>query len=333
MRDNRPSAALYELLADLGACGGLDATLALLDARLRRLLPFDAMVVSLPRPGGLWPVYVSPSAQGLGHGPVDAAARAIAGAVAATRRPAFNRDPAPEAGGRAYRSVLAVPLDDGPDLVAVLGLYSFERGVFLPADLGVLLWMKADLARAINHALRRPPEDYRFDSLTGLLGERGFFTRLDAELSGRSREDVLALLLAGVGGLTEVRARFGEYAQGRLLGAIGAGLRRACAEPAWAARLGDEFVVLEPALQPGILEARRASLPALIAGIGVAHFGEALLSVRLGAAYFPHDACSPEGLLAIAAARQATGSPIPAALSEGLLRLSEALQAKVEQVA
>jgi diguanylate cyclase (GGDEF)-like protein len=329
MRNNQPSAALYELLADLGACGRLDATLALLDSRLRRLLPLDAMVVFLPQLNGLQPVYVSPSAAGLGYFPGAGAAPAFAGAVAATRRPAFNRDPSQQANGTQYRSVLAIPLDDGSELAAVLALYSTERGAFLPGDLGVLLWIKADLARVIKHDLRRPPLDDRYDPLTGLLNERGLFARLDAELAKRDRAEMLALLLAGVDGLAEVQARFGEYALGRLLASVGAGLRRSCAAPAWAARFGDDFVVLEPAAGAGLVEARRASVPALIAGIGVAHFGQSLLSVRLGTACCPQDASDSEGLLA-AAARQISTPLIPAALSEDLRRLNEALRVKVE---
>ena len=333
MRDNRPSAALYQLLVDLSACECLDAALALLDCRLRRLLPFEAMAVFLPDSHGLWPVYESSPAAVPGNLTGAGPAQAMAGAVAATRRPAFNRDLAGEAGGGVYRSVLAVPIEDGPELAAVLALYSAEHGAFLPEDLGVLLWIRADLARAIKHSLHRPPRDERYDTLTGLLNERGFFTRLDGELAGRGRQETLALMLAGVYGLAEVRARYGEHAHGRLMSAIGAGLRRACVEPAWAARLGDEFVITEPALKPGVLESRRASIPAVIACIGVAHCGQALLSVRLGTAFYPTDASDPEGLLAVAAARQAADPPIPAALSEDLLRLSEALQSPVEQVA
>jgi len=309
MRDTRPSAALYELLTELGGCASLDATLALLDNRLRRLLPFDAMALFLPLSNGLWPVYVSPSAQGLGCLPGVGMAPALAGTVAATRRPAFNRDPRQEPGGCAYRSVLAVPLDEGAELAAVLALYALEHGVFEPADLGVLLWMRADLARAIQHALHRPKTNDRYDPLTGLLNERGFFARLDAELAGRRRDDILALLLAGVDGVAEVQARFGECALDRLLASVGAGLRRSCVPPAWAARFGDDFVILEPVAKRSLVEARRVSIPALISGIGVAHFGQALLSVRLGTAYFPHDALNPEGLIAAATARQMAAPP------------------------
>ncbi len=155
MRENQPSAVVYELLADLGACVGLDATLALLDSGLRRLLPFDAMVVFLPRQDGLFPAYTSPSAHGSCH-PRKNGAAALAGTIAAMRRPVFHSNSAQESGGEPYRSVLAVPLDDGPELAAVLALYALEHGVFQPEDLGVLLWMRADLARAIRHALRHP---------------------------------------------------------------------------------------------------------------------------------------------------------------------------------
>ncbi|MGD0499013.1 MAG: hypothetical protein ABSC23_11315 [Bryobacteraceae bacterium] len=134
MRDNRPSAALYELLEEVGSSSRIDEMLSVLDRRLRGVLPFDALKIYLP---------------GDSEGGGDAEY------VAHTGRPAFNRDPRLNAGAECvFRSMLAVPLDDAAGAAGVLALFSCEAGVFEPADLGALLWIRSDLARAVRKALR-----------------------------------------------------------------------------------------------------------------------------------------------------------------------------------
>lgn len=327
MRNNRPSAALYELLEEMGGSSGLEQALATLDRRLRRLLPFEALAVFLFSEDRLALAY------GSGIQPPAAAeeipvGQAIAGRVAETRRPAFNLDPRPEAGpdGR-FRAMIAVPLDDGAELAGVLALYSADAGVFQPADLGVLLWIREDLARAVKHALGPGrPDPAACDPLTGLPNERGLFQRLDALLMGcRRRRAALAVLVCGVDGLTEVRARFGESALDRLVQAVGSGLRRTCRREDCVARFGDEFALALGGFPTAAFEAKRASMAALVEGIGVAHFGERFLSIRAGAAWFPGDAQDAEGLLATAARRQSASGPAPDRLAEELGRIGEAL--------
>jgi hypothetical protein len=144
MLEPRPSAALYDLLEELGASGGLDETLGALDQRLRRLLHFDVMSVYLPQDGRLARAYSSGGATG---------PPLVAAQVAETRRPACNRDPGADSRSAVrFRSSLAIPLDNGTEMVGVLALYSAESGVFEPADLGALLWIRAELARAVKHA-------------------------------------------------------------------------------------------------------------------------------------------------------------------------------------
>ena len=137
MRNNRPSAALYELLEKMGGSGGLDETLGVLDDSLRQLLPFDALAVFLPGDERLKLAYVSGGEGRDGCERRIPIGHAIAGQVAETRRPAFNRDPRarPPAGGE-YRSMIAVPLDNGAEIAGVLALYSADVSPFQPADLG-----------------------------------------------------------------------------------------------------------------------------------------------------------------------------------------------------
>jgi len=146
------------LLEEVGGSTGLIETLDVLDDSLRRLFPFDSMSVFLPQEERLTLAYSSG-----GERPADCRPRlpigqAIAGQVSQTHRPAFNRDPRlkPALDGE-FRSMIAVPLDDGSEVAGVLAFYSADVCTFQPADLGVLLWIREDLARAVKHALPLPP--------------------------------------------------------------------------------------------------------------------------------------------------------------------------------
>jgi diguanylate cyclase (GGDEF)-like protein len=328
VRNNRPSAALYELLEEVGGSTGLVETLDVLDHGLRRLFPFDELAVFLPGPERLTLAYVSGAERRADFEAGIPIGQAIVGQVSETHRPAFNRDPRlkPALDGE-FRSMIAVPLEDGADVAGVLALYSAEVCTFQPADLGVLLWIREDLARAVKHALQRAPVDpATFDMLTGLPNELGLFQRLDADLKRCDRQlRTLALLLCGVDGLAEVQARFGDPARKRLIRAIAAALRRTNRKEDCVARLGDEFALLLEEFPKAAFESKRSSLAALVVGIGVAHFGERPLAIRVGAAYFPGDADDAEGLLFAAAARQRDAAPVPDGLTEDLERMAAAM--------
>jgi diguanylate cyclase (GGDEF)-like protein len=324
MRNNRPSAALYELLEEVSSSNGLAETLGVLNHSLRRLLPFDALAVFLPREEQLTLAYVSGEEPRAACDPRVPVGQAIAGQVSETHRPAFNLDPRLKPGlAGEFRSMIAVPLEDGADMAGVLALYSADVHTFQPADLGVLLWIREDLARAVKHALRQAPADPAVcDLLTGLPNERGFFQRLDADLKRCHRQlRTLALLLCGVDGLAEVGARFGDQARKRLVQAIAAALRRTNRKGDCVARLGDEFALLLEEFPETAFDSKRSSIAALVVGVGVAQLGERPLAVRVGAAYFPDDAGDAEGLLSAAAARQRAAAPVPDSLTEDLERL------------
>ena len=134
MRDNRPSPAVYELLEEVGRAADTRELLCTLGERLGAVLAFDALRVYRP----------SDSA------PVGEIRRA-----GETRRPVFSRGArtgSPASPG--FRSMLAAPLEDGEGVAGVLAIYSFEAAAFSPEDLGAVLWIRADLARALRKAMR-----------------------------------------------------------------------------------------------------------------------------------------------------------------------------------
>ncbi len=145
MRDPRPSAALYDLLEEVGASRDPLSAFSSLDRRLRLVLPYDAMALFTPGAERPMPAYAS--------GPEGPPGVEIAAHVAQTRRPAFNCNPHALHRGEVYRAMLAVPLEDESGIIGVMALYSLKPGVFEAADLGVLLWIRAELARLLRGPL------------------------------------------------------------------------------------------------------------------------------------------------------------------------------------
>jgi hypothetical protein len=286
MLEPRPSAALYDLLEEIGASGGLDATLGALDERLRRLLRFDVMSVYLPEGGRLARAYSSGGAAG---------PPLVAAQVAETRRPAFNCDPGPGSSGAVrFRSSLAIPLDSGTEMVGVLALYSAESGVFEPADLGALLWIRTELARAVKHAQeaggRGAGESYL----------RANLARLEAEVArSRADGDSLGLLVCALQD-ADIRSRYGDHAWSKLAQSVGAGLRR---YSTLLMRAGNEYMLALPGCAASELAEKSSSVTAMAESIAAAHLGDRIAPLRAGSALFPEEAAGAEELLAAARAK------------------------------
>ena len=78
------------------------------------------------------------------------------------------------------------------------------------------------------------------------------FLQLDAELSrGRRSEQPLSVLVLDLDGFKQVNDRFGHLEGNKVLQRVAAGLKSACREYDYVARMGgDEFVVLLPGANP-----------------------------------------------------------------------------------
>jgi GGDEF domain-containing protein len=324
----RPSAAFCRLLEEVGRASGLEETCSTLDRRLHELLPFHAMAVFLPSDGSLRPVYTSPGMLLPAGSPGPAAGGDNAVPVDATRRPAFPGEPQPApaepAAVESYGSMLAVPLDDGAEVVGVLSLYNQEQNLFSAQDLGVLLWIREDLARALRHALGAVPAPPV--PLEPCPDWPTVLHLLRAEI-GRGAPETLWVLLCHLERLAAIGTRFGEFARARLLQAVVAGLRRSCRGQDNVTREGDDFILTLHDLEEPAVETKKTSVAALVEGISLAHFGDRLVPVLAGAARFPHDAGEPGQLLALAAQRLRPVSIPAASFAEDLVHLAAALEA------
>ena len=305
----REERLLGQLNSELGSSLSLPETLAAFDSRLRDLLAYDCIAVYQVQENRLSLVYVNGESAQLfcsleipcGEGP--------SGVAAATRQPALNGVPwADAAHGEAaedtsgLRSALAVPLESGGEVIAVLTLYRAAPDAFGSEDLRILLAIRGKLASAVEHAFHEEQADQLavVDTLTGLPNRRALFHRLDAELAlCRRNRATLALLVCEIEGLPRTQRQSGAAAR-RLHKDIASGLRRICREDDCVARMGEGFVLALGGFSARDLPEKRRLIEGVLAELAPSDSGARPLVPRIGAAYYPDDGADAEDLLACA---------------------------------
>ena len=96
-----------------------------------------------------------------------------------------------------------------------------------------------------------------------------------------------------------VNDRFGHLEGNRVLHEVAQGLRQACREYDYVARMGgDEFVVLLPGVRPGDVDSKIMQFRDVVSDVCRAMFHESLLSISIGVAHFLIDGNDAEQLLA-----------------------------------
>ena len=299
---------LYELTNDLGSSLSLQQTLSMLDARLKRMIPYNTMVFYTLKDQCLTPEYVQGDDSHLLSSLNIAMGEGLSGWVAQNLKPIINGDPILEAGCMAdgdygrLRSALAVPLEGVNGIVGVLTLYSTEQDAFSRDHVRVVLAISSKASLAIENALqhRQAELSATTDGLTGLPNARSLFLRLDSELSRCRRDDVpLTVLVCDLDGFKQVNDRYGHVAGNKVLKLVAQRLLANCREYDYVARMGgDEFVLILPGTRQEAVEMRAAALNRLVRRIGVEVCGEELLSISIGDAYYPAHGVDAEQLLA-----------------------------------
>jgi len=152
---------LYELSQDLGNSLNLHETLAVLDSRLRRLIPYDGIAVYVRKEDRLVPQYVSGENVHLFSALRIPLGQGLSGWVAETGQPIINGNPSVEPGYlndptkySTLRSALAVPLEGSTGVAAVLALYRAGQDAFTAEDLRVVEAIGTGLGLAIECAAK-----------------------------------------------------------------------------------------------------------------------------------------------------------------------------------
>jgi diguanylate cyclase (GGDEF)-like protein/putative nucleotidyltransferase with HDIG domain len=326
---------LLELTQDLGSSLSLDETLSVVAARLKHMIPYDAIVVYLNRGGRLSPEYVNGENFRLLSSLQQPVGEGLSGWVAQTGKWILNGDPSLELaclGSAAKRtslqSAVSVPLVGPGGRTDVLTLYRHEKDAFSTDHLRVLLAIASKVALAIENALRfRQAETSAItDYLTGLPNARSLFLHLNRELERcKPTEEPLAVLVCDLDGFKQINDCYGHLEGNRTLQAVAGVLRESCRESDYVARMGgDEFVLVLPASNAASLRKRLAQLRNIGAGMD----GRRDLTMSIGPAFYPEDGSDAEQLLAEADRRMyrdkqmsklRRSQPLPGAAETALL--------------
>jgi diguanylate cyclase (GGDEF)-like protein/putative nucleotidyltransferase with HDIG domain len=300
---------LFELSQDLGNSLSLDETLSLVAMRLRKLVPYDSIVAFIKKGDLLIPEFVSGDnfrqlsllAIPVGTG--------LCGWVAQNATPIINGNPEVEQGftqepkmAAELRSALAVPLEGLTGLVGVLALYQSEADAFTSDHLRVLQVITSKVAMFIENALkyRQAETSATSDYLTGMPNARALSMHLEQELGRCKREhSSVAVMVCDLNGFKQVNDRYGHLAGDNVLRLFANLIRQVCRGSDYTARMGgDEFVIVAPNMTPNSVAERAILLSALAEQAGREVCGKDILSLSLGASFYPQDGLDAEQLLA-----------------------------------
>ncbi len=301
--------ALFEISQDLGNSLSLDETLSVLAVRLRKIIPHHSLAIWIKRGDVLQPDYVSGDDFRLFSTLEIPLGQGLSGWVAENCKPILNGNPSVEPGYlndaqkfSTLRAAVAVPLEGMNGVLGVLSLYHAERDAFTKDHLRILLAIRGKIGLSIENALRfrQAESSATTDYMTGLPNARSLFLQLDAEISrARRGRAPLAVLVIDLDGFKLVNDRFGHLEGNKVLLAVATGLKQACREYDYVARMGgDEFVILLPSVEPDDVPAKVLQLRQVVQEIGCQIFSGSSLTASIGVAHFPLDGEDAEELLA-----------------------------------
>ncbi|HLN12976.1 MAG TPA: sensor domain-containing diguanylate cyclase [bacterium] len=244
-------------------------------------------------------------------GTTISAHRGVCGAVLRSGKPVFvpvpKRPTAAGAAACAARGAAYIPLAIRERVIGVLRVCRRPPGTLTDHDLVLLTAIVRYLGSALEVAyLHQQAKDISgTDALTGLANRRAFLDRIEAEMARARRSGGrVTIVLLDTNEFKAVNDAYGHYMGDRALIRVAEALVRNIRRSDLAVRYGgDEFLVVMP--DTAMAQARR-----IIARIGV----EALhvdvkdlprvtLSMSWGAATWPDDAATTDGLLRVADAR------------------------------
>ena len=300
---------MFELSQDLGNSLSLSETLSVLSMRLRRMIPYDSIVVFVNRNGWLLPELVSGENFRLLSSMKIRVGEGLCGWVAENCKPIVNGNPQVEAGYvvdpekyTTLRSALAVPLEGLNGVVGVLAMYHAGTDAFTADHLRILLAVVSKVALSIENALKyqQAESSATTDYLTGLPNARSLFVHLAQEVARcRRMKNSLAVMVCDIDGFKQINDSFGHLEGDKLLRGFSARLKEACRGYDYVARMGgDEFVVTAPGLSPQAAaeKANRLNEAAIEAGRQIC--GRNIITLSVGTAVCPNDGFDVERLLA-----------------------------------
>lgn len=302
---------LLELTHDLGSSLSLDETLSLVSARLRKLIPYDAIAVWIRNDDALIPAYVNGDNFRMFASLRIPMGQGLSGWVAQNCKPIFNGNPSVEPEYlhdptkiSTLRSAISVPLGGLTELSGALTLYREGLEAFSKDHLRILLAISSKVALSIENAMKyqQAENSATTDYLTGLPNARALFLQLDREVARCERSKTpLAVLVCDLNGFKNVNDRYGHLEGNRVLRLFSNLVKDCCREYDCVARMGgDEFVIVAPGMDPEAAREKALRLHRCAIEAGAQVCRDQLLSASVGMAFFPQDGDDAEQLLAVA---------------------------------
>ena len=221
---------LFELSQDLGNSLSLDETLSLASVRLRKLIPYDSIVVFVRKGDLLVPEFVSGDNFKLLSSLQVPMGEGLCGWVAQNSQPIINANPEVEAGyvqdsrrATVLLSALVVPLVGVNGLVGVLALYRADADAFTSDHLRVLQVITSKVALSLENALKysQAESSATNDYLTGLPNARALFIQLDRELARCQRETSnVSVMVCDLNGFKQINDRYGHLEGDKTLSSL-----------------------------------------------------------------------------------------------------------------
>ncbi len=304
--------ALYEIAQTMGTSLGVADTMALISAKLTKLIPWSACTLFLQQPDG--DTLKCRFATGA-EAPrlLDATLRldqGLSGWVARNRRTLVNANPRLTfeaiglVGPLSLQSAIVCPLSFGDVFIGSLALYDTEPNRYTE-DHRRLIERVAEQAGAVIHnsiVFEQTQEESLTDPLTSLPNRRSMFAHLSRELARAERlTREVAVIVMDIDEFKTINDTYGHHVGDRALCDIAAALQATLRPYDLCVRYaGDEFIVVITDCSREAAEIKRRDLQEAVAQIAIeARPGRTVrLAASAGAAVFPHDGTTCEALLA-----------------------------------
>jgi diguanylate cyclase (GGDEF)-like protein/putative nucleotidyltransferase with HDIG domain len=259
---HREVITLYEIAQTIGMSLDLRDMFAVFSSRLRDIVSYTTCVLYLHRPNSIEVEAVHAAGRHAERlkGASLILGSGISGWVVANRQPMYNCAPSLDFDAARikldtrYRTVIAVPLLKGSEVLGALTLYSAELSFYEPDHLRLVEAVAKLAADAIANALHHEETlaEALTDSVTGLANARALRRRFEQEVE-RSRRtgDGFALLMMDLDDFKRVNDTLGHGAGNAALRQVAELLSRHIRSDDFLSRYaGDEYVALLPGIGP-----------------------------------------------------------------------------------
>jgi diguanylate cyclase (GGDEF)-like protein/putative nucleotidyltransferase with HDIG domain len=304
--------ALYEIAQSMGTSLGVSDTMALISAKLTKIIPWSGCALYLQQPGGdvLRCRYAAGSDAPRLLNATVRVGQGLSGWVARNRRTLVNADPRVgfEAAGvdteTTLQSAIVCPLFFSEVFIGCLALFHTEANRYTE-DHRRLIERVAEQAGAVIHnsiVFEQTQEDSLTDPLTSLPNRRSMFVHLTRELSRAERlKTEMALIVMDIDEFKTINDTYGHHVGDNALREVAAALQAALRPYDLCVRYaGDEFIIVLAECSREVAEIKRLELQEKVSTIEIeVRAGKRVrLGASAGAAVFPHDGATYEALLA-----------------------------------